>query len=213
MAEYFKFIRDIFNMTIEYLFKGFLRRVLKIQIGKIHYLRLNIDIDKINKTLNGFDLPVKELTYEDFLKGDKTVFNGEKLDLIKARVEDPYYKAYGIIENGRLIYSTWISLKLLGLPIIMKNPIFMDDDEGLLEDSYCDPIARGRGLHGKMNNYRIKKLYELGKRRVIALVLDGNIPALKVQSKCGFEELGTFHCGYLFGRNYSTLKKSKFDKN
>ena len=194
------------------LYHGFLRRVLKIQIGKIHYLRLNIDIDQVNKVLKDFDLPVRELTYGDFLKGDKAIFCGKKLELIKVRIEDPYYKAYGIIENGRLIYSTWISLKQLGLPINLKKPILMAEDEGLLEDSYCDPIARGRGLHGKMNNYRIKKLYELGKRQVIALVLDGNTPALKVQSRCGFEELGTFYCGYLFGRNYSSLKKSKFDK-
>jgi len=198
-------------MTIRYLLNGFLRRVLKTQIGKIHYLRLDIDILKVNKALEDFNLPVKGLVYEDFLIGDKAVFSGKKLDLIKARIEDPYYKAYGIIENGRLIYSTWISLKQLGLPINLKKPILMAEDEGLLEDSYCDPIARGRGLHGKMNNYRIKKLYELGKRQVIALVLDGNTPALKVQSKCGFKELGIFYCGYLLGRSYSTLKKSKFD--
>lgn len=198
-------------MKISNIYKGFLRRILKTQIGKIHYLRLNIDIDKVNKALDGFDLPVKELTYEDFLKGDKSVFSGKKLDLVKNRLQDPYYKAYGIIENNRLIYSTWISLKQLGLTIKLKDPIVMASDEGLLEDSYCDPIARGRGLHGKMNNYRIKKLYELGKRRVIALVLDGNTPALKVQKKCGFEELGTFYCGYLFGQNYLTLKKSKYD--
>lgn len=198
-------------MTIRYLLNGFLRRVLKTQIGKIHYLRLDIDILKVNKALEDFNLQVKELVYEDFLIGDKAVFSGKKLDLINARINDPYYKAYGIIENGRLIYSTWISLKQLGLPINLKKPILMAEYEGLLEDSYCDPIARGRGLHGKMNNYRIKKLYELGKRQVIALVLDGNTPALKVQSKCGFKELGIFYCGYLLGRNYSTLKKSKFD--
>lgn len=198
-------------MKISNIYKGFLRVILKTQIGKIHYLRLNIDIDKVNNALEGFNLPVKELTYEDFLKGDPSVFRGEKLDLIKNRLQDPYYKAYGIIENNRLIYSTWISLKQLGLTIKLKQPIVMASDEGLLEDSYCDPIARGRGLHGKMNNYRIKKLYDLGKRRVIALVLDGNTPALKVQKKCGFEELGTFYCGYLFGRNYLTLKKSEYD--
>lgn len=197
---------------IKSLYLGFLRRVLKTQVGKIHYLRLNVDMEKVNEALKGFDLDVKELTYEDFLKGDPTIFKGEKLHLIKRRLEDPSYKAYGIIENNRLIYSTWISLDILGLSITPTTPIKLLPNEGLLEDSYCDPIARGRGLHGKMNWYRISKLHELGKDKILALVQDGNTPAMKVQTKCGFQEVGTFRCGRLLGRNYLTLNKSEFDR-
>ncbi len=193
------------------IYKGVLRRVFKTQIGKLHYMRLKIDIEKVNKALEGFDLPVKELTYEDFLKGDKNIFHGKKLELLKVRLKDPNYRGYGIIENNRLIYSTWVSLKHLGLAIKPKKPILLAADEGLLEDSYCAPSARGRGLHGKMNNYRIRKLYESGKRTVLAMVLHTNTPAMKVQLKCGFKDLGTFRCGYLFGRPYLTLKKEKFD--
>lgn len=187
-----------------------IRRILHISIGKKHYLRLNIDIDLVNKQLEGFNLPVKELTYEDFLKGDKVVFYGKKLALVKNRLQDSNYKCYGIIENDRLIYSTWISLKRLGLSVNTK-PIYLLPNEGLLEDSYCDPIARGRGLHSKMNYFRIKKLYEFGKNRVLAIVLDGNTPAMKVQLKSGFEELGVFYNGYFLGFKVNTLKKEKFD--
>ena len=178
---------------------------------KAHYLRLNIDIDKTNELLKGFDLDVKELDFDDFLTGDKNVFKGKKLELYRQRCQDPTYKAYGIIENGRLIYSTWISLHKMGMSV-ETQPVYLAPNEGYLEDSYCDPIARGRGLHSKMNNYRVKKIFDEGKDRVIAIVQDGNIPALKVQTKSGFEELGTFRHGYFLGIKYNTLNKRKFDK-
>lgn len=188
----------------------FLHRILHTSIGKMHYLRLNTDINAVNKKLDGFNLPVKELTYEDFLKGNKTTFNEKKLAIIKARLQDKNYKCYGIIENDVLIYSTWFSLERLGLSVNTK-PIYLLPNEGLLEDSYCDPIARGRGLHSMMNFYRIKKLYELGRNRVLGMVLEGNTPAFKVQFKSGMEDLGTFYNGYLFGIKINTLKKEKFD--
>jgi len=188
----------------------FVHQILRISIGKEHYLRLVIDIDDINKRLEGFDLPVKELAYEDFLHGDPKEFTTAKLKFIESRLKDSSYKCYGIIEDGVLVYSTWISLHKLGLSVDTK-PIFLADDEGLLEDSYCAPSARGRGIHGKMNNYRIKKLYEYGKKKVIAIVLDGNTAAFKVQLKQGFVELGTFYNGYFMGFKVNTLKKEKFD--
>lgn len=194
------------------IFDFVLHKVLHIQIGRIHYLRLDTDIQRVEEALADFDLEVKRLSYEDFLTGNQTEFNEKKLQLIKARIEDPNYIAYGIVEEGKLIYSTWISLHRLGLPVQPSSPIYMAENEGLLEDSYCAPQARGRGLHAKMNFYRIKKLYEMGKTRVLALVLEGNTPAFKVQYKSGFKHLGSFRCGYLFGRPYLTLDKTYFDR-
>ena len=188
----------------------FLRKFLGTQVGKIHYLRLNTDIDRVKNMMTDFNLEVKELCYEDFLLGDKNVFKGKKLELIKNRLTDDNYKAYGIIEYGILVYSTWFSTKNVGLPIPTK-PIPMLSKEGLLEDSYTDPIARGRGMHSQMNNYRLLKLYELGKTRVLVLVLHGNTPAFKVQFRSGFEDLGSFYCGTILGFNFHTLKKSKYD--
>lgn len=196
---------------IRRIIRFFLHRLLHIQIGKIHYLRLEINMEDVSKNLVGFDLPVKELSYEDFLKGDQSVFTEKKLELIRERLKDSNYRAYGIIENGKLIYSTWISLDRLGLSVDTSY-IKMNSDEGLLEDSFCDYIARGRGIHGKMNYWRIRKLHEFGKTKVLAMVLDGNTPAMKVQLKCGFKDLGTFYNGYLFGFKINTLDKSKFDK-
>ena len=186
------------------------RYILHTYSNKAHYLRLNIDINRTNDLLKDFDLNVKELVYEDFLHGDPKVFKGKKLELYQHRCQDSTYKAYGIIENGRLVYSAWISLHRVGMSVETK-PVFLAPNEGYLEDAYCDPLARGRGLHSKMNNYRIKKIYEAGKSRAIAIVQDGNIPALKVQFKSGFEDIGTFRHGYFLGIKYNTLKKERFD--
>lgn len=188
----------------------FTHRVIKTYAHKAHYLRLNIDPIVVEANMIGFDLDVKELNYDDFLIGDPNVFKGRKMDLYKERFQDPTYKAYGIIEKGRLVYSTWISYHRLGMSI-ETNPVFLRPNEGYLEDSYCDPIARGRGFHGKMNNFRILKIFESGRNRVIAIVQEGNIPAIKVQMRCGFEELGTFYHGYFLGIKYNTLRKEKFD--
>lgn len=198
--------------SVNELWKIFLRKVCGTQISKSHYLRLKIDIDKTNRILDGFDLDVKELSLEDFSYGDPNVFNEKKMEVYKHRCLDPTYKAYGIFENGRLIYSTWISLHNMGMIIEKSKPIYLASNEGLLEDSYCAPCARGRGLHWKMNNYRIKKIYEQGKDTVIAIVIHGNTPAFKVQFKSGFKEVGTFWQGYLFGLKVNTFKKEKFEE-
>lgn len=176
----------------------------------MHYLRLNTDILTVEEQLKGFDLTVLPLTMDMILKGDKTVFKEEKLELYKKRLDDSSYYGYGIMEAGKLIYSTWFSIDNLGLPIITTR-IPLLPNEGLLEDSYCAPEARGRGIHGKMNYYRLKKLSELGKNRVLAIVQDGNTPAMKVQMKSGFEELGTFYIGKILGIKFCTLKKEHYD--
>lgn len=203
-------MRILKGHTLSEAIKYFLSRFCATEWSKMHYLRLNSDMDFFNEKLQGFDLEVLPLTLDMVLKGDNTVFKGAKLDLYKKRLQDPAYHGYGLMEDNKLIYSTWFSTDNLGLPIITKR-IPLLPNEGLLEDSYCAPIARGRGLHGKMNFFRIKKLHELGKDRVLAIVLDGNVPAMKVQLKSGFEELGIFYLGKIFGIKYCTLNKNKFD--
>ena len=198
------------NYSFKDLILIFLSKHLGTQFGKMHYMRLNIDIERTQSVMPDFNLQVKKLCYEDFLIGDKTVFKGKKLELIKNRLLDDNYKAYGIIENGKLIYSTWFSTKNLGLAVKTK-PIPLLPNEGLLEDSYTHPIARKRGLHSQMNNFRIMKLSKLGKSRILAMVLDRNMPALKVQFKSGFEFLGTFYCGKILAINFHTINKKKFD--
>ena len=195
---------------IEGAYSSFRRRFFKTSLNKAHYLRLIINPTTLKKQMEGFDLNVKELSFNDFLLGDPNVFRGNKMELYKQRFNDTTYKAYGIIDNGRLVYSTWISYYRMGMSVETK-PIFLASNEGYFEDSYCAPSARGQGLHSKMNVFRIQKIYETGRDRVIAIVQDGNIPAFKVQLKCGFEEIGTFWQGHLLGFKINTLKKEKFD--
>ena len=185
-------------------------KYLDINILKLHYLVLKTDIKEVDKALDGFDLKVKELRYEDFLKGNPENFDAFKLEIIKERLKSTDYKSWGIIENDVLIYSTWISTGHIGLPYGKINAPLLPN-EGLLEDSYCDPIARGRGLHGKMNLYRIKQLYEMDRARVVVIVYDKNEPALKVQRKCGFEDYGTFISGKILGIPFNTFNKKKYD--
>lgn len=199
------------NRTLIDYFKAFLSRYFATDIYKMHYLRYNINIVNINENLKEFDLDVQPLSYEMVLQGDSTIFKGEKLALYEKRLKDLAYHGFGVMENGKLIYSTWFSTENLGLPIVSKS-IPLLQNEALLEDSYCAPTARGRGLHGKMNLYRIKKIHELGKDRVLAIVLDGNVPAMKVQIKSGFEELGVFYLGRIFGLKFCTLKKQILDQ-
>ncbi len=196
-------LKDVVNILLS--------KYLATEWHKMHYLRLNTNIETVQQKLEGFDINVQPLSLEMVLHGDQSVFRGEKLELYKKRLKDPAYHGYGIMENGKLIYSTWFSTENLGLPIITKKIPLMSN-EGLLEDSYCAPSARGRGLHGKMNFFRIKKLHEISKDRVIAIVLDGNVPAMKVQMKSGFEELGIFYLGRIFGVKFCTLKKGKYDE-
>ena len=203
-------MKIIKHRPFESVIKILLSRFLATEWHKMHYLRLDTNIEKIKELLKVFDLEVQPLTLDMVLRGDRNVFNGEKLELYKTRLKDPAYHGYGIMEEGKLTYSTWFSTENLGLPIITKK-IPLLPNEGLLEDSYCAPAARGRGLHGKMNLFRIKKLYELGKDRVLAIVLDGNVPAMKVQVKSGFEELVFFYVGKLLGMKFCTLRKGKYD--
>lgn len=193
------------KVILDYLLFHF----LKTRIMKFFYLTKDINIEELNQKLNNFELNVEELEYNDFLQGDKDVFKDEKLDIIKNRCLDKSYKAYGIKENNQLIYSTWISYDNLGLPIPTK--IKLNTDEALLEDSYSHPAFRGKGLHGKMNVYRLKKIYDSGRTKAVVIVLNGNKPALKVQMNTGFEKKGSFYAGSIFGLTFNTLKKEKYD--
>ena len=186
-----------------------LRKIFLIEIMKFHYLKIKLDYDLLKMQLKDFDLKVKELKYNDFLLGDKSLFQGKKMEVIKKRFDDPTYKAYGIVENGVLIYSAWISLNILGLPI--KSDIKLEESEGYLEDDFCHPAYRSQGIHSKMNIYRKFKLCELGKKECIIVVLDGNLPAIQTQIKSGAKDLGCFYAGKIFGIPFVNLNKSKYD--
>jgi hypothetical protein len=204
-----KLLSKIKEYGVAGIAKVTLKKIFKIEIMKFHYLKIKLDSNEIQNQLQDFDLNVKELIYGDFLLGDKSEFYGEKLEIIKNRFEDPAYKAYGIVENEILIYSAWISLKKLGLPI--KSNIMLQSTEGYLEDDFCHSSYRGRGIHGKMNMFRLLKLHELGKKECIVVILDGNSIAMKTQIKSGARDLGCFNAGKIFGIPFVALNKSKYD--
>ena len=180
-----------------------------IEIIKFHYLKTIIDPAVLAEELQDFDLDVKELEYHDFLLGDKSVFYGKKLEVMKCRLMDTTYKGYGIIENGVLVYSTWISLEKLGLPF--KSDYKLRNTEGYFEDSHCHIDARGRRLHSKMNYYCLAKLLEFGKTEGLCIVIDGNLPAIKTQMRSGARDLGCFYAGKIFGIPFVRLNKKKYD--
>jgi len=199
----------IYNKSLISYWKYFLHRILNIYVYKFHYLVLKINYDDLIVKSNDIDIEIRELFLEDFNYGDPAFFNTKKKKVYKKRVQDNNYKAYGVFDNSKLIYSTWISFKNLGLPIPCK--IKLNENEALLEDSYCHPDYRGLGLHSKMNLFRLKKIYEQGRTYAIAIVLEGNTAALKVQKKSGFQELGYFYAGKIFGFPFTTLNKKKYD--
>lgn len=201
---------------------GFLKRTAKFFLRKIgiytnsyYYIVNHIDAEARRRQFEAANLPpVKELAYNDFLLGDSLVFNEKKLDLIRKRLVDGSYKAFGIEENEQLIYSCWISLKKLESSNACVEGE-LDENEGLLVDAYCSPMARGRGLHGAMNAYRLWQLSQHGKSQAVGIVLKENIPALKSQLRVGFEVAFTFYVATIWGKtftNYFERKKAFREK-
>lgn len=189
-------------------FTNLLQKIFNTKWLKVHYFVLNIDQRVVDELLRDFDLPVKVLDYQDFLLGDSIFFEERKLELYKRRFMDSTYRAYGVIENNMLAYSCWTSTQRMNLSI-KGGDIILDKNEGYLEDDYCHPRFRKKGIHTKMVAYRVGVLHKLGKEKVIVNVADGNIPALRALEKNGFQEVGCFYIGKLLGRRFCTLKKNK----
>ena len=203
-------------------FLGFLKRTVKFFLRKIgiyinsyYYMVNHIDAEASRKQFEAANLPpVKELIYDDFLKGDKSVFNERKLTIIQQWFSEGTYKAYGIVENESLIYSCWISLHKLETSEASVVG-YLEDNEGLLIGAYCSPAARGRGLHGTMNAYRLWQLSQHGKNQAVVIVIKENKPAYKSQIKVGFEVAFTYYVATVWGKTFTNYfkKKQNYRKN
>lgn len=201
------------NHRIVSFIKTVLLKVLNTRWVKIHYLILDINPYELARRMEEFNLTVKELAYEDFFKGDSLYFNEKKMLFYKNRFRDCTYKAYGIMIDGILVYSSWISTHRLGMGFSLKNKDFyLCSNEGYLEDDYCHPNFRGNGFHTQMIAYRINELYKIGKTRIVVTVADGNTPALKALLKNNFQDVGTFYVGKILGRRFVTLNKKKYEQ-
>ena len=128
---------------------------------------------------------------------------------MKERSVDSTYKGFGVVENGVLLYSTWISLDNMGLPF--KSNYKLTEYEGYFEDSHCHIKARGKKIHSKINDYCLLKLHTYGKKEALCIVIDGNIPAIKTQLNAGAKYLGSFYAGKVFAIPFVKLNKKKYD--
>ena len=194
----------MFFSLLKRAFNGFLRRYLGTQVFRVHYLGRETE-----PRATDLDEVVKPLSIEDFLLGDKEEFTPGNIEVIKNRFGDNSYRAYGVIENQKLIYSSWISLEKLGLPVVLKEGLQLADEQGYIEDSYCSVQARGRGIHTRMISYQLSRLYDYGKKSAVVTVIEGNIPALKANLKNGMIDLGVFYCGKILWRPFCSLSKEK----
>lgn len=178
---------------------GFIKRVFKfvfrklgIQLNSYYYLINEIDYEKQKEKWESQRIDnVKELIFDDFKKGDSTIFTPQKINLLKRRFDSGGYLAYGLMSNNQLIYSCMLSLE----EMCFSNQLILDNlehDECLMIDAYCSKENRGCGIHGMMNIYRLMKGFEYGKKKCIVIVLKENLPSLKSQTKVGFKIMFTY---------------------
>jgi hypothetical protein len=187
------------------IWKRVLRTFCGTQISKFHYLVFDTSVCPVLRESPTFK--ISNVNFSDFETGNKDRLTPVKVSIIKERLASKSYKCFGIIENEKLLYSTWVALDRITLPNGIVYQI--KSDEAILEDSYCELEARGRHFHSVMNLYRLDYLASIGKKRVYAIVLDGNIPAMKVQFKSGFKEIKTFYSGQILWKSFSTLKQPR----
>lgn len=143
------------------------------------------------------DLEVRELSLSDY---DNVLWHGflteEKRRLYEERFKEGKAKAYGVFVNGTLACSAWI---LYGRVIFTeKNKLFENEACALLFDDYCLPAFRGNGLHGYLNQWRLKEMKVRGVQKAYVIVLSYNRPAIKTQHKCGLDIEKVFYT-YTFG--------------
>ena len=131
--------------------------------------------------------------------------------MVANRLNSGNFFAFGIIEDGILIYSTWISKDLITFPSHFKYKIPLEENQCVLEDSYCHPNFRGKGIHFKMNLFRLMKICLMeGKNEVTAIVTRINRPALKTQKKCGLKIVSKISILKIFGKEF--IFKNKFNE-
>lgn len=151
----------------------------------LYLFKIALDADDISKRLSKFDLSlVKSLTFTDFEYCE--LLSDEKKLLFKKRLESLDYKAFGIFKDMKLVYYSWVSFESISLPFNFKNRMILDENEALLEDSFCDLNYRGLGYHSMVNIVRLKTISDTGRKNAVVIILAGNKPAIRVQKKSGF---------------------------
>lgn len=156
----------------------------------IYKINLNEIIDKLKyKAILMEQYEVRQLYIEDFRKCKKQ-YSEYNMSLFEDRLNNPdKFKAYGVLDKGKIIYYSWICLGGLILPFNTFRPM---KEQGLLFDDFCDPKYRGRGIHGMMILYRLRQLANIGLTSVAITVAPNNAASLKPILKAGFQIAGKY---------------------
>lgn len=181
------FLKQYGWQSIPRICKSVLRR-LGITIETFYLLDYQIEATALKQKMDSYNYDdVKLLTLKHF--NTSTIISETKKQLFKQRFSSEDYSCYGIIKDTEIVYYTWISWKYMNYPSSFNKQEELLEGEALLEDSFCHPEYRGQGFHSKMNRFRLQKIGDRGRTKVLALVLKENTPALKVQLKNGFKIL------------------------
>ena len=97
----------------------------------------------------------------------------------------------------------------MNYPSIFNIQETLQENEALLEDSFCDSKYRGRGYHSKMNLFRLNVILGKDIKTAIVLILKENTPALKVQVKSGFKIKEVIKYSNIL--NKSRIKRIKYN--
>lgn len=187
-----------------------LSRRIGIQYESFYLMVNHIAPEELKQKMEQYDYSdVKELTYDDFKFGDPAIFTPYKMQIIKNRFDNGKYWAYGVKKDNRLIYSTWISKNNINFSSNYTYFIKLDNDQAVLEDSYCHHDYRGNGFHSKMNLYRLIQMIALGVNHAYAVVVVSNKPALKTQQKSGLKIIKQINFLKIWGKQYTFEKASQ----
>lgn len=185
-------------MIIFKLIRKIIFKLLTIKKETFFLMQVDVsDITKSKKLDNKFR--VEEITLNNIEDYNFELFHS-KLARFKQRLTNSSYKCFVILDNKKVCYYTWISLQEFIFPryVVLKKKL--KQDEALLLDSQCAKRYQGLGFHSFMNMYRLHLIKKLNKKKVLGLVLKGNIAAFRVQEKSGLKTISimnTFYCKIL----------------
>ena len=183
-------------------------RYLGVNLESFYLLEYKIDKLEVEAKMKKYNYSdVQEFFYID-IKGSN-LFDKNKKQLFKQRFESKDYSCFGIKSENEICYLTWISWKFMNYPSIFNIQETLQENEALLEDSFCDSKYRGRGYHSKMNLFRLNVILGKDIKTAIVLILKENTPALKVQVKSGFKIKEVIKYYHIL--NKSRIKRMKYN--
>ena len=180
---------------------GFIYETLLVFEKQLNY-------EDLDKRLKKIDVSnVKKITLKDF--DTFSGLNQSRKELYKKRLDEGSYFVFGIFNNNKLVYYSWVSLKNIELPFGFQSKIKLESNQALLVDSFCDADYRGLGYHSKVNIVRQKAILDSGRTEAKAIVVKDNTPSIKVQLKSDFILSNKIVLKKIFKKEYIRIQKIK----